>query len=53
MSFLLENRTLGKVLFVHGAQPVVCGTGVPRITALRTNDGADALLLPRFRSRFG
>ncbi|MDB5268406.1 MAG: hypothetical protein JWP58_1446 [Hymenobacter sp.] len=49
----IENRTPGKVLFVRGGQPVVvCGTGLLRLTALRTSDGGEALPLARFRSRF-
>lgn len=54
----IENRAPGKALFVRAGQPVVvCGTGLLRLTALRTDAGADAgadaLPLRRFRSRFG
>ena len=50
---VIENRTPGKVIFVRAGQPVVvCGTGLLRLTALRTDDGAEALPLPHFRSRF-
>lgn len=50
----IENRTPGKVLFVRAGQPVVvCGTGLLRLTALRTSAGGEALPLARFRSRFG
>ena len=50
----IENCTPGKVLFVRAGQPVVvCGTGLLRLTALRTNEGGEALPLARFRSRFG
>ena len=49
----IENRTPGKVLFVRAGQPVVvCGTGLLRLTALRTSAGGEALPLTRFRSRF-
>lgn len=49
----IENRTPGKVLFVRAGQPVVvCGTGLLRLTALRTSAGLEALPLARFRSRF-
>ncbi|MGY3089650.1 methionyl-tRNA formyltransferase [Hymenobacter sp. UYAg731] len=49
----IENRTPGKVLFVRAGQPVVvCGTGLLRLTALRTSAGAEGLPLARFRSRF-
>ena len=49
----IENRTPGKVLFVRAGQPVVvCGTGLLRLTALRTSAGGEALPLARFRSRF-
>ena len=49
----IENRTPGKVIFMRAGQPVVvCGTGLLRLTALRTDDGAEALPLPQFRSRF-
>ncbi|WP_071890994.1 methionyl-tRNA formyltransferase [Hymenobacter sp. PAMC 26628] len=51
---VIENRAPGKVLFVRAGQPVVvCGTGLLRLTALRTEAGADALPLRQFRSRFG
>lgn len=51
---VIENRTPGKVLFVRGGQPVVvCGTGLLCLTALRTDDGDEALPLKHFRSRFG
>lgn len=51
---VIENRAPGKVLFVRAGQPVVvCGTGLLRLTALRTDAGADALPLRQFRSRFG
>ena len=50
---VIENRTPGKVLFVRQGQPVVvCGTGLLRLTELRTDQGADALPLAQFRSRF-
>ncbi|GAC1605422.1 MAG: methionyl-tRNA formyltransferase [Hymenobacter sp.] len=49
----IENRTPGKVLLVRAGQPVVvCGTGLLRLTALRTSEGIGALPLPQFRSRF-
>ena len=49
----IENRMPGKVLFVRAGQPVVvCGTGLLRLTALRTSAGGEALPLARFRSRF-
>ncbi|GAC1381672.1 MAG: methionyl-tRNA formyltransferase [Hymenobacter sp.] len=49
----IENRAPGKVLFVHNGWPVVvCGTGLLRLTALRAANGADALPLRQFRSRF-
>jgi methionyl-tRNA formyltransferase len=49
----IENRTPGKVLFVRAGQPVVvCGTGLLRLTALRTSTGGEALPLARFRLRF-
>ncbi|GAB3856397.1 hypothetical protein GCM10028822_28730 [Hymenobacter terrigena] len=49
----IENRTPGKVLFMRAGQPVVvCGTGLLRLTALRTSDGGEALPFVRFRSRF-
>ncbi|MBH8557647.1 hypothetical protein I7X13_06285 [Hymenobacter sp. BT442] len=49
----IENRTPGKVIFVRDGQPVVvCGTGLIRLTALRTHDGNDAMPLSQFRSRF-
>lgn len=49
----IENRTPGKVIFVRDGYPVVvCGTGLLRLTALRTTDGSEALPLPHFRSRF-
>ncbi|OGX91094.1 methionyl-tRNA formyltransferase [Hymenobacter coccineus] len=51
---VIENRAPGKVLFVRAGEPVVvCGTGLLRLTALRTDAGADALPLRQFRSRFG
>lgn len=51
---VIENRAPGKVLFVRAGQPVVvCGTGLLRLTALRTDAGGDALPLRQFRSRFG
>lgn len=50
---VVENRTPGKVLFVHTGQPVVvCGTGLLRLTAVRTAANTDALPLPYFRARF-
>lgn len=50
---VVENRTPGKVLFVRQGQPVVvCGTGLLRLTELRTDQGVDALPLAQFRSRF-
>ena len=49
----IENCTPGKVLFVRvGQSVVVCGTGLLRLTALRTSAGGKALPLARFRSRF-
>ena len=49
----IENRMLGKVLFVRAGQPVVvCCTGLLHLTALRTSAGGEALPLARFRSRF-
>lgn len=51
---VIENRVPGKVLFVHGMQPVVvCGTGLLRLLVLRTDEGREALPLAQFRSRFG
>ena len=50
---VVENRVPGKVLFLREGQPVVvCGTGLLRLTALRTDAGAEALPLRRLRSRF-
>ena len=49
----IENRTPGKVIFVRHGQPVVvCGTGLLRLTTLRSSDGSEALPLLQFRSRF-
>jgi methionyl-tRNA formyltransferase len=51
---VIENRAPGKVLFVQHGQPVVvCGSGLLRLHVLLTDEGADALPLARFRSRFG
>lgn len=50
----IANRAPGKVLFSDDAGPVViCGEGLLRILEARSEDGRDALPLPRFRVRFG
>lgn len=50
---VIENRTAGKVLFLRDQAPVVvCGTGLLRLTDLRTEEGSSALPLRQFRSRF-
>ncbi len=50
----IENRSVGKVLFVRDESPlVVCGTGLLRINALVNDQTGDSMLpLERFRSRF-
>jgi len=50
----VENRTIGKVIWVESACPVVvCGTGLLRVITLTDMEtGASLLPLERFRSRF-
>lgn len=50
----VANRTPGKVIFMHGVEPVVvCGRGLLKIKELRDDlSGDSALPLPRFRTRF-
>ena len=48
-----EDRTPGKVLFVRDGLPiVVCGSGLLKLTDLRSLDDRSLLPLNRFRSRF-
>jgi len=50
----VENRTVGKVIFVRDGQPVVvCGHGLLRITRMTTLSGSSLLPFKKFRSRFG
>lgn len=51
---IIENRTVGKVIFIQDGLPViVCGSGLVKIAQLKKNDTSEnALPLPRFRSRF-
>ncbi len=52
---VIENRTVGKVIFCADGKPVVvCGQGLLKILRL-TEDGSECNLLPlnRFRIRFG
>jgi methionyl-tRNA formyltransferase len=50
----IEDRAVGKVIFVRDGQPVVvCGTGLLRITQMTSPDGRPLLPLKKFRSRFG
>ena len=51
---MIENRSLGKVIFAEDGKPVVvCGQGLLKILHL-TEDGAECNFLPlsRFRTRF-
>lgn len=50
----IENRTVGKVIFMQKESPVVvCGTGLLKITTInKENSSANALPIPRFRTRF-
>ncbi|QXH34609.1 methionyl-tRNA formyltransferase [Pseudomonas muyukensis] len=50
----IENRHIGKVIFVEAGQPViVCGEGLIKITACISEDSGESLLpLKKFRSRF-
>lgn len=50
----IENRTPGKVLFVAAGLPiVVCGTGLLKVLACNSMDGANVLPFKKFRIRFG
>lgn len=50
----IENRAVGKVIFVRGGLPVVvCGSGLLRIARMETPEGRSLLPLKKFRSRFG
>lgn len=49
----IENRGVGKVLFVRNGQPlVICGDGLLRITELISDDGINLLPLEKFRVKF-
>lgn len=50
----IENRTPGKVVFIHNGMPVVvCGRGLLKINKLISYDTSESLLpLPKFRTRF-
>ena len=49
----IENRQVGKVLFVEDGFPVVvCGEGLLKLTEVVTEDEKSILPLKRFRSRF-
>jgi methionyl-tRNA formyltransferase len=50
----IEDRAVGKVIFVRGGQPVVvCGSGLLRIARMETPEGRSLLPLKKFRSRLG
>jgi methionyl-tRNA formyltransferase len=52
---IIENRAVGKVIFMDNGSPVVvCGQGLLKILKL-TEDGAEYNVLPlsRFRTRIG
>lgn len=50
----IENRSVGKVIFMHGDFPVVvCGTGLIKIRSMDKDDSTgSALPIKKFRSRF-
>jgi methionyl-tRNA formyltransferase len=49
----IEDRAVGKVIFVREGKPVVvCGSGLLRITRMTSLDGTALLPLKKFRSRF-
>lgn len=49
----IENRTVGKVIFVESKLPiVVCGKGILLLMDVRNNDNESILPLKSFRSRF-
>ena len=50
----IENRTVGKVIFMKNDMPVVvCGKGLLLIKEMSwDNEGANALPLKKFRARF-
>ncbi len=50
----IEERAVGKVIFVREGQPVVvCGSGLLRIAQMAAPEGNSLLPLKKFRSRFG
>ncbi len=50
---MIENRDVGKVVFVDNGFPVVvCKSGLIKITDLRAENGDDCLPLKKFRVRF-
>lgn len=52
LDVVVENRDVGKVLFLKDEKPVViCGSGLLRITAATDNEGRNALPFKKFRSR--
>lgn len=49
----IQNRTPGKIIFVHDCKPVVvCGVGLLRMDEVTDVTGSSIIPLPRFRMRF-
>lgn len=54
LDLMIENRDVGKVIFIHEGYPiVVCGKGLLKIKNARFVNGNPILPLQKFRSRFG
>lgn len=50
----IENRDVGKVIFISEEQPVViCGEGLLKVKCARDLEGKPAIPFKKFRSRFG